>query len=56
MMLLDGLAEAVKEATRPPRRRTRRRRTRVGLWQVTVQVAYVVFWVVVVALFLWPTQ
>ena len=55
-MILDGLDETVTEDTRPQRRRTPRRRTRIRWPQVTVQVAYVVFWVVVVALFLWPTQ
>lgn len=40
-MLLDGLDEAVKEATRPQRRRTRRRRTRIGWRQVAAQMLYV---------------
>ncbi|MFE4580635.1 hypothetical protein [Streptomyces chartreusis] len=38
-MPLDGLDEALREATRPPRRR---RRTRIGWRQVSVQLLLVV--------------
>ncbi|MEU9396925.1 hypothetical protein AB0D86_43915 [Streptomyces sp. NPDC048324] len=40
--MLDGLDQALTEATRQPRRRKRQRRTRIGWRQVAVQVLYVV--------------
>ena len=50
-MLVDGMDEVLEEAVSPQRRRTRRRRTRIGWRQVTA-VLDVVLWAVVVALLL----
>ncbi|MDX2802666.1 hypothetical protein [Streptomyces scabiei] len=42
MTLLDGLDQALTEASRKPSRRKRQRRTRIGWRQVAVQVLCVV--------------
>ncbi|MCW8383954.1 hypothetical protein [Streptomyces justiciae] len=54
-MILDGLDQVLAESSRPASQPEPERRFRFGWRQVTAQIAYVVFWAVVVGLLLsWP--